>query len=102
MGRREGIKINYCRYADDFVVGIIGTKKIAEEIRTKIKEFLEKELLIELNLDKTKITNINKNLITFLGFLIGCSNRKYYSALKVTMTDTRTGRVFRRDPHMEE
>lgn len=36
--------------------------------------------MIELNLEKTKITNINKKMILFLGYLIGSTNRKYYES----------------------
>lgn len=87
----KGVKINYVRYGDDFLVGVRGTKKLAEEIRQRIKEFLQKELLLDLNLDKTKITNINKNLIMFLGYKIGASNRKAWASYRVKTTDPRTG-----------
>ena len=49
--------MHYIRYADDFVIGIIGEKKDAEKLKTETKEFLKTELQLELNLDKTKITH---------------------------------------------
>ena len=46
-------RIYYTRYADDFLIGIIGSKTDAKEIKEKIKEFLEQELDIELSEEKT-------------------------------------------------
>jgi len=58
----------YIRYADDFVIGILGPRSIAIEIRDKVKEYLKLELKIELSLEKTKITHITKG-IEFLGYI---------------------------------
>lgn len=91
--KTKGVEINYVRYADDFVVGIIGTKKIAEEIRRKINEFLKKELLIELNMDKTKITNINRYFALFLGYNLGGTDRGFYQSLRVKGKSGRKARV---------
>lgn len=57
----------YLRYADDFILGILGPRSMAIEILDKIKNFLAKELNIELSLKKTKITHIT-NGIEFLGY----------------------------------
>ena len=62
--------IRYVRYADDFLVGILGPRKIALEIRERIRVFLETKLALRLNLEKTKITHISKK-VPFLGYLIG-------------------------------
>lgn len=59
-------RLKYIRYADDFVVLVIGTYTDAEMIRTEIKNFLKKYGL-ELNVDKTVITNIQKKGFKFLG-----------------------------------
>jgi Reverse transcriptase (RNA-dependent DNA polymerase)/Type II intron maturase len=58
----------YIRYADDFVIGILGPRHLAVEIRNKVKEFLSHELNVELNLEKTKITHITEG-IEFLGYI---------------------------------
>lgn len=58
----------YIRYADDFVIGILGPRSLAIEIRDKVKEFLKNELNVELSLEKTKITHITKG-IEFLGYI---------------------------------
>ncbi|WP_036945368.1 reverse transcriptase domain-containing protein [Pseudobacteroides cellulosolvens] len=64
------IRVKYTRYDDDFVVCIIGSKKSAEEIMDKIKELLNTRLKLELNMDKTIITNLATERARFLGFEI--------------------------------
>jgi RNA-directed DNA polymerase len=61
--------IAYCRYADDFVVIVKGTKAQAEEIREECRAFLEGELKLTLNMDKTHITHVNDGFV-FLGHRI--------------------------------
>jgi group II intron reverse transcriptase/maturase len=58
----------YIRYADDFVIGILGPRDMAIEIRNKVKDFLKTELNVELSLEKTKLTHITKG-IEFLGYI---------------------------------
>lgn len=60
----------YIRYADEFLVGILGPRNMAVEIKNKIETFLREELKITLSQEKTKITHISKS-IPFLGYLIG-------------------------------
>jgi retron-type reverse transcriptase len=57
----------YIRYADDFVIGILGPYSMAIEIRDKVKDFLTDRLNVELSLEKTKITHISEG-IEFLGY----------------------------------
>nr|WP_292625549.1 hypothetical protein [Mesorhizobium sp.] len=44
--------IAYCRYADDFVVIVKGTKVHAEKIREECRAFLEDRLKLTLNIGK--------------------------------------------------
>lgn len=67
---RTGSKIHYVRYADDWIIGVTGPKSLAIEIRDLVKEFLSQELKLELNMDKTKITNIGSEYAKFLGHYI--------------------------------
>lgn len=62
-------RMNYVRYADDFVITIIGSKSDAEEIKLRCSEFL-KSLVLRLHDDKTLITNPKDKSIHFLGYLI--------------------------------
>ena len=45
-------KLEYIRYADDFLLSFAGPKKEAEEIREHIRNFLERELSLELSIEK--------------------------------------------------
>jgi len=64
---RTGIRIRYVRYADDWVVGIIGARSVAVSIKETIKSFLEEELMLELSEDKTLITHLPTNKAKFMG-----------------------------------
>lgn len=61
-------RLRYIRYADDFLIGIIGSKEEAIEIRNKVLNFLKEDLKLDLNLDKTKITHATKDRAHFLGY----------------------------------
>jgi len=65
-------RLKYCRYADDFVLGYIGSKEEAEGIMANIKSFLKEELLLEVSEEKTKIES-HKTGIRFLGYDIHSS-----------------------------
>lgn len=60
-------RIQYTRYADDFLIGIIGSKEEAKEIKSKIMEFLNDTLKLELSEEKTLITH-SKKKAHFLGY----------------------------------
>jgi len=64
------LRAKYVRYADDFVVCVIGSKAMAEEIKTKITAFMKDKLCLELNHEKTKITNLKDERVRFLGYEI--------------------------------
>ncbi len=63
----DAVHIKYVRYADDFVIGIRGKKRRAKDILIKSRDFLKDTLKIELNEEKTLLTDINKNRVNFLG-----------------------------------
>lgn len=60
-------RLRYLRYADDFLLGYVGTKAEAEEIKVKIKEFLLDELRLNLSEEKTLITHAQEKA-RFLGY----------------------------------
>lgn len=49
-------RFKYVRYADDFLIGIIGSKQEAMDIKEDIKNFLQEKLALELSDEKTLIT----------------------------------------------
>lgn len=65
-------RLKYNRYADDFIVGIIGSKWEAEIIKQAIKKFLTETLKLTLSEEKTKITHSGK-MFRYLGFDITVS-----------------------------
>jgi retron-type reverse transcriptase len=72
-GRRKGIDletrhIQYVRYADDFLIGIVGDRKFAIQVRSDINNFIKSDL--HLNLKKDHILHRNDGSVTFLGHLI--------------------------------
>ena len=64
------VRVRYVRYADDFLVGVIGNKALASSIKQEIRDFLKITLRLRLNDDKTKITNAKHEEAKFLGFRI--------------------------------
>jgi group II intron reverse transcriptase/maturase len=67
-------RLQYVRYADDFVVAVIGSKEDAELIRTEIANFISKTLKLELSMEKTLITHANSKRIAFLGYEVSVGN----------------------------
>ena len=61
--------VSYCRYADDFVVVVKGIRAHAEAMRETCRAFLEGELKLTLNMEKTHITHVNDGFV-FLGHRI--------------------------------
>lgn len=64
------VRIQYCRYADDWCIFIIGSKALAVEIMGRIACFLDSELRLELSESKTRITNLADGNVRFLGYEI--------------------------------
>ncbi len=76
--------VAYCRYADDFVLIVKGTKSQAETIREECRSVLEDSLKLRLNMDKTRITHVNDGFI-FLGHRI-IRKRSRYGGMRVVTT----------------
>lgn len=70
--------LKYVRYADDFLIGVNGSKKDCKQIKEQIHDFMQKELKLELSIDKTLITN-SSDYAKFLGYeiTIGGNERTY-------------------------
>jgi group II intron reverse transcriptase/maturase len=60
----------YTRYADDFLLGVVGSKSEAMDIKQKIATFLRDELKLELSDEKTLITHARDEAAKFLGYEI--------------------------------
>ena len=60
-------RLKYIRYADDFLIGVIGSKQDCIQIKEDIKQFMADKLKLELSDEKTLITNARKHA-KFLGY----------------------------------
>jgi group II intron reverse transcriptase/maturase len=63
-------RLKYLRYADDHVLGFIGPKAEAEQIKAALAAFLRETLALELNQPKTLITHARTRAARFLGYEI--------------------------------
>jgi group II intron reverse transcriptase/maturase len=61
-------RLRYCRYADDHILGLIGSKAEAEEIKTRLAVFLRDDLGLQLSHAKTLITHARSQRARFLGY----------------------------------
>lgn len=60
-------EIRYVRYADDFIIGVRGSREDCEEIKRKLSCFIRDSLKMELSEEKTLITHSN-TYARFLGY----------------------------------
>jgi group II intron reverse transcriptase/maturase len=63
-------RLRYCRYADDWLLGFAGPRHEAEQIKSRIAEFLREQLKLELSASKTLITHASSQRARFLGYEI--------------------------------
>ena len=63
-------RLVYVRYADDFLVGVIGSQQDALEIKNKIGAFLKENLHLDMSEEKTLITHAKRDKAHFLGYEI--------------------------------
>ncbi|MCU6790212.1 Group II intron-encoded protein ltrA [uncultured Butyricicoccus sp.] len=62
-------RLRYERYADDFLIGVIGSKEDCRKIKQDIKNFLSEKLRLNLSDEKTLITHAASSA-HFLGYEI--------------------------------
>ena len=63
-------RLRYIRYADDHLLGFIGPKAEAEQIKAELTWFLRETLRLELNQDKTLVSHARTQPARFLGYHI--------------------------------
>jgi retron-type reverse transcriptase len=72
--------IQYVRYADDFLIGVGGSKKLAFEVRDKIDKFIKSNLHLEVK--QNNLVNRNQGPAKFLGFLVYLAKFKRKTRVK--------------------
>ena len=60
-------RFRFCRYADDFIIGIIGSRDDAMMVMENVKAYLRDKLKLDTSPEKTRIEKGEKG-ITFLGY----------------------------------
>lgn len=81
-------RLRYTRYADDFILGFIGSKAEALEIKAQIGRYLQEKLHLQLSNEKTLITHARTQQARFLGYAISIYDaddkiaRRTYDAAK--------------------
>ena len=90
-------RLRYVRYADDFLIGVIGSKAECVKIKSDITNYMEENLKLELSQEKTYVTDLRKNGIHFLGYIVK-AERKRKTPDPATWSDNLVGKPF---PDME-
>lgn len=72
-------RLVYVRYADDWMIGLKGPYADAKFVINLVSEFLEKNLKLNLNKEKTIITHLQSDKAIFLGTLIGRARQRTYT-----------------------
>jgi len=60
-------RLRYCRYADDFVIGVIGSKNDARNIMAEVRTYLAETLKLEVSEEKSGIRKADEGAM-FLGY----------------------------------
>jgi group II intron reverse transcriptase/maturase len=60
-------RVFYSRYADDTLIGVIGSKEEAEQIMGRVKEFLQNKLNLPISEEKSSIKHASEGMI-YLGY----------------------------------
>lgn len=74
-------RLKYVRYADDFLIGVIGSKAECERIKADITEFMSEKLKLKMSEEKTLITNA-QDPAKFLGYEISVRRTMDYRQTK--------------------
>lgn len=63
----EYIRVKYIRYADDWIIGVNGSKKLAIKLRQECADYFTNVLKLNLNFEKTHIRHAKTEKSRFLG-----------------------------------
>ncbi|MDA8204751.1 MAG: reverse transcriptase domain-containing protein [Thermaerobacter sp.] len=85
-------RIQYTRYADDFLIGVIGSRADAEQVKADVAKFLETALYLTLSPEKTLITPA-RHKARFLGYDVTMSRARDLRPTKRGLVRTLAQRV---------
>ena len=78
-------RVVYVRYADDFLIGVIGSKEDARQVKSDVGAFIKEHLHLEMSPEKTLITH-GSDFAHFLGYLITVSREQNSTRTKTGFT----------------
>ena len=86
-------RLVYVRYADDFLIGVIGSKEEAKQVKANVGQFIQEQLHLELSQEKTLITH-GTDFARFLSFQITASTEQNRTRTKAGyIKRSYTGRI---------
>ena len=86
-------RLIYIRYADDFLIGVIGSKVDAKQVKADVGQFIRQQLHLELSQEKTLITH-GSDFAQFLSFQITASTKQNSTRTKAGyIKRSYTGRI---------
>ena len=92
-------KLKYVRYADDFLIGVIGSKEDAEQVKQEVGCFIREKLHLEMSEEKTLITH-GHDFAKFLGYEVTIAKGEYNKKTKTGATRrVNNGKVLLYVPH---
>jgi group II intron reverse transcriptase/maturase len=84
-------RLLFCRYADDFLIGVTGSKADAKEVMDLVKDFLHTNLRLAASSEKSKLSKASDGTL-FLGYTV-----KTYSGNRVQRIKAQQWVVRKRD-----
>ena len=87
------VRVQYVRYADDFIIGVEGSISVANQILAEVTEFVTKVLGLKLNESKTGIVKIKEKECGFLGYLLRAPYKDGSSRGIITMREPNSGKM---------
>lgn len=86
-------RLVYVRYADDFLIGVIGSKEDAKQVKADVGQFIQQQLHLELSQEKTLITH-GSDFAQFLSFQVTASTEQNSTRTKAGYVKrSYTGRI---------
>lgn len=82
-------RLYYVRYADSFLISLVGTKEEAIIILDLVSKYLEDKLKLKINLQKSKITHARDEKAYFLGHDIRVTPNKL-KPIRINAVGTKT------------
>jgi group II intron reverse transcriptase/maturase len=70
-------RVRFLRYADAVIISVIGPKSLARHVKIELATFLNHDLKLELNQDKTQIVHLATERTHFLGYLITTAHPRF-------------------------